>query len=121
MKRTILLFAVTLSLLFSEISKAQTPQYYNYNTTGTTNSFPFNISLGKQVQLLYAPGDFAQPTPAPDGNITGISFRLAANLGPYTYSDMVIKMGQSTITSFDVGVMYSGPLTTVYSRPSVTL
>jgi hypothetical protein len=97
------------------------PQYYNYNTTGGTNSFPFNIPLGKQIQVLFLPGDFAQPSPAPAGNITSVSFRLAANLGPYTYSNMVIKMGQTDLTTFATGVWYAGQLDTVYYRASVTL
>jgi len=100
---------------------AAQPQYYNYNTTGSTNSFPFNIATGKQIQLLFLPGDFAQPSPAPAGNITSVSFRLAANLGPYTYSQMVIKMGQTDITTFPTGVWYTGQLDTVYYRASVSL
>ena len=98
------------------------PQYFNYNTNGSNNSFPFNISSGKDVQLLYLPGDFNQPTPAPAGNITSISFRIADTypLGPWTYTDLTIKMGQSTITSFTTGAFYS-PLTIVYYRASVSL
>ena len=33
------------------------PQYYNYNTNGSNNSFPFGIAAGKDVQLLYLAGD----------------------------------------------------------------
>ncbi|MDP1620900.1 MAG: hypothetical protein Q8M08_01040 [Bacteroidales bacterium] len=76
---------------------AQTPQYYNYNTPGTANLFPFNVSTGKDVQLLYHPGDFNQPTAAPAGNILSIAFRIYGNLGPFTYSDFTIKLGQSNI------------------------
>ncbi|HMT11265.1 MAG TPA: hypothetical protein PKA39_06535, partial [Ignavibacteria bacterium] len=98
------------------------PQYYNYNTTGATNSFPWNIVAGKQVQVLFLPGDFNQPTPAPNGNITSVSFRLAAALGPYTYTNVVIKMGQATgLTSFAASQWYSGTMTTVYTRASVQL
>ncbi|HAX48436.1 MAG TPA: hypothetical protein DCX92_05575, partial [Bacteroidetes bacterium] len=98
------------------------PQYYNYNTVGATNSFPWNIPGGKQIQVLFLPGDFNQPTPAPNGNITSVSFRLAANLGPYTYTNVVIKMGQAAgLTTFAASQWYTGTMTEVYNRPSVQL
>jgi hypothetical protein len=99
------------------------PEYYNYNTNGSNNSFPFNMPSGKDVQLLYLPGDFNQPSPAPAGNITSISFRIGYTypLGPATYSGLTIKMGQSTISSFTYGSLYTGPLTTVYYKASVAL
>ncbi len=103
--------------------KAQ-PQYYNYNTGGSgSNSFPFNITGGKDVQLLYLPGDFNQPTPAPAGVIVSVSFFISPSyaLGPWTYSNFTIKMGQSNITSFTSGSFYPGSLTTVYTKASVTL
>ncbi len=98
------------------------PQYYNSATVGSSNSFPFNQVAGKQVQLLYLPGEFSQPTPAPAGtNITSISLLCSAALGPYTYTDFVVKLGQSTITAFAAGDFYTGTLTTVFSRTSVVL
>jgi hypothetical protein len=99
------------------------PEYYNYNTNGSNNSFPWNLEGGKEVQLLYLPGDFNQPAPAPAGNIESISFRIgnAYPLGPATYTGLTIKMGQSTITSFATGSFYTGPLTTVYYKASVIL
>lgn len=116
------LFKLFVFLLTFSVCYSQTPQYYNYNTTGNTNSFPFNIPGGKEIQVLFLPGDFAQPTPAPAGNITGVSFRLAANLGPYTYTNFYIRMGQASgLTTFATGVWYTGPMDTVYSRASVSL
>jgi hypothetical protein len=105
------------------ISYETVPFYYNYSTNGYNNSFPWNIASGKEVQLLYLQGDFNQPSPAPAGNISSISFRIADTypLGPATYTDLTIKMGQSTITSFTAGSLYTGTLTTVYFRASVTL
>jgi hypothetical protein len=113
----LLLFAGPLSSLYAQ------PQYYNYNTNGSNNSFPFNIAGGKEVQLLYLPGDFNQPAPAPSGNITSVSFRIGDSypLGPWTYTDFTIKMGQTSITSFVAGSFYAGTLTTVYYRASVSL
>jgi len=69
-------WVLLLMFCFCETIQAQVPQYYNYNTNGSNNSFPFSISTGKDVQLLYLPGDFNQPTPAPGGNIASISFRI---------------------------------------------
>jgi hypothetical protein len=102
---------------------ASLPQYYNYSTNGSNNSFPWNINSGKKVQLLYLPGDFNQPSAATSGNIKSISFRIGDTypLGPATYTDLTIKMGQSTITDFTAGNFYSGPLTTVYYKASVSL
>lgn len=99
------------------------PDYYNYNTNGSNNSFPWNIGNGKEVQLLYHAGDFNQPSPAPAGNITSLSFRIGDTypLGPATYTDLTIKMGQSTITSFSASGFYTGTLTTVYYKASVSL
>lgn len=106
-----------------KITNSPTPQYYNYNTNGTNNSFPFNRAEGKKVQLLYLPGDFNQPDPSPAGNITSISFRIGDiyPLGPWLYTDFTIKMGQSNDSTFVVGAFYSGLLTTVYNRDTVTL
>jgi hypothetical protein len=102
---------------------AQTPQYYNYSINGSNNSFPTNIAAGKEVQLLYLAGNFNQPTPAPAGNIISIALRIADAypLGPWTYTDFTIKMGQSAITTFATGTFYTGTLTTVYYRASVSL
>jgi len=111
----VLLLALTANILTQ-------PQHYNYNTTGATNSFPWNIVAGKQIQVLFLPGDFNQPTPAPNGNITSVSFRLAATLGPYTYTNVVIKMAQEVgLTTFAASQWYAGALTTVYTRASVQL
>lgn len=115
-------FAFSVLLFFSASILFSQPQYYNYNTAGTTNSFPFNIATGKQVQLLYLPGDFTSPTPAPSGNITKLYFKMNAVLGPWTYTNFVIKMGQAAgFTTFATGTWYAGTLTTVYDSASVVL
>jgi hypothetical protein len=115
-------FAVLVLLLVFASNLLTQPQHYNYNTTGAANSFPWNIVLGKEIQVLFLPGDFNQPSPAPSGNITSVSFRLAAALGPYTYSNVLIKMGQAEgLTSFAASQWYAGPMDTVYYRASVSL
>jgi hypothetical protein len=119
MKRV--LFIIWMSMLLILVAgyscplRAQ-PQYFNYNTGGTGNSFPFNVAGGKRVQVLYRPGDFNQPTPATAGSITSISFFMTGAFGSGSYTDLTIKLGQSTITSFTAGSFYAGVLTTVYYR-----
>jgi hypothetical protein len=95
------------------------PQYYNFNNGSGANSFPFNVTTGKDVQLLYLAGSFNQPTPAPAGNIVSISLRLSSAMSSVTYTTLTIQMGQSVITNLTSGSFYTGPMTTVYSRASV--
>lgn len=100
------------------------PDYYNYDTDGNgANSFPWNIAAGKEVQILFLAGEFNQPAPAPAGTITALAFRIRSNypLGPWTYTDLTIKLGQSNITTLPSGVFYTGALTTVYYSASVSL
>lgn len=111
-------FTVVVSLAYVG---AQTPDYYNYNTGGSGNSFPFNIDMGKKIQLLYLPNDFNQPGPTPSGTIESVAFRMIADLGPFTYTSISISMGQTSITGFTAGSFYAGPMTLVYSGTNVNL
>ncbi len=97
--------------------------YYNFATGGGANSFPFGIAGGKMVQWLVLPNEFTNPTPAPLGNISKFSIRIATGypLNPATYTSFYIRMGQSNITSLTSGQFYSGAMDTVYSRASVPL
>lgn len=99
------------------------PQYYNYNTAGEPNMYPFNRATGMKVQALFLPGDFNQPSPAPSGGIAKVFFKVhpSNQLGPWTYSEFTIKMGQASITSLPGSAYYAGALTTVYSKISVEL
>ncbi len=113
---------LVLFLVLTTVIMAQLPPYYNFNTTVGSNSFPFNTSVaaGKNVQWLVGPGEFNQPTPAPSGNITSIWFRTST-AGAGTYTNLTIKMGQTAITTMPTGAYYTGTMTTVYFRASVTL
>ncbi|MCI0715831.1 MAG: T9SS type A sorting domain-containing protein [Chlorobi bacterium] len=117
MKRYLLFFAVTLvTLFFAANTFAQLPQYYNYNTNGTNNSFPFNQAAGKMVQYLYLANDFNTPGPAPAGLITKFSFRIGDTYPlNSTYTNIYIRMGQTALTSFS-GAFYAGTLDTVFKR-----
>ncbi|MEI8005022.1 MAG: T9SS type A sorting domain-containing protein [Bacteroidota bacterium] len=123
MKRlfTLLSFLLILAGLNGPLS-AQ-PAYYNYNTNGSNNSFPWGIAAGKEVQLLFLPGEFNQPSPAPAGNIISVAFRVADTypITNVTYTNLTIALGQTALTAFAAGAYYSGSLTTVYTRASVVL
>ena len=116
---------ISILLIIAGLNETLTsqPMYYNSNVNGTNNSFPFNITTGKRVQLLYNPGVLNLPTPAPSGTITSIALRIGDTypLGPWTYTNLTIQMGQTAITGFTAGAFYSGAMTTVYFRASVVL
>jgi hypothetical protein len=98
------------------------PQYYNYNSPGTANGFPFTIPSGKMIQTLYLPGEFSNPTPAPGGKqITSVFVQLHSAMTNRSFTDLTIKMGQTTLTDLTAGSFYSGPMTTVYSRSAITI
>jgi hypothetical protein len=109
------LFAVTI------LSFSQSPQYYNYNTTNSGNTFPLGTTSGRMVQWLVLPGDINQPSPSPSGNITKICLMVAANFGPITYTNLSILFGETTITTLPASAFYTGQRDTVYKRASVAL
>jgi hypothetical protein len=119
MKKVIFLFLnlfIVTMLVFT-----QTPQYYNYNTTNSGNTFPLGTTTGRMVQWLALGGDLNQPGAAPSGNITKMYLMVAANFGPVTYTNLRIMFGQSTITTLPTSVFYTGQMDTVYKRASVSL
>ncbi|MFZ4589996.1 MAG: T9SS type A sorting domain-containing protein [Ignavibacteria bacterium] len=114
-----LLLIVMLTL--SAVSFAQTPQFYNYNNGTVDNSFPFNQPAGKMIQTLVAPGEFNQPTPIANGNLTKFYVRMSATypLGPATYSTFKVLFAQTALTTLPAS-LFTGPWDTVYQRASVT-
>lgn len=118
MRKSFLLF---LLCALATGAAAQTPQHYNYNSAGVSNSLPFNNSSGYRCQWLVGPGEFNQPRPAPPGDITRLYIYMSAPAATATYSQLTIKMGQTTLTSLPAGVAYPGGLETVYFSPSVAL
>ncbi len=100
--------------------QAQTPQYYNSNTPGNSNSFPFNQAPGKATQWLFLPGNFSQPAPLPSGKkITTIYFQTST-AGTRTFTDLTVLMKQDTITQLPLATLW-GPMDTVYYESSATL
>jgi hypothetical protein len=122
MKKRITLFTFLILLLaLAANSLAQTPQYYNYNTTSGGNTFPFGQAAGKMVQWLVAPGEFNVPSSARSGYITSFYVMMAGTGGPATYTAFYILLGQTTLTSLPTGAFYTGQMDTVYKKASVTL
>ncbi|HTM66680.1 MAG TPA: hypothetical protein VL093_10190, partial [Flavipsychrobacter sp.] len=107
----LLLFLLSASLVY-----AQTPQY-SLTTGSINNSFPFNTSSSNKVQWVYYPSDFAT---APSGNITDVFFKVGSTpIGNPTFTNLTIKMGATTLTSFIAGAFTTG-LTTVFTSASQT-
>ena len=119
MKKAFTCFSILLMIAALNSSLTAQPQYYNYNNGSGSNSFPFNVTTGKDVQLLYLPGAFNLPTPATAGNITTLYLRFSSAIVNVTYTNLVISMGQSTITNLTSGSFYTGSMTTVYSKASI--
>jgi hypothetical protein len=119
MKKVYTCISILLLIAGLNSSLNSQPQYYNFNNGSGSNSFPFNVTTGKDVQLLYLPGAFNQPTPATAGNITTLYLRFSSAISNVTYTNLAISMGQSTITNLTSGSFYTGSMTTVYSRASV--
>ncbi|MFA5404095.1 MAG: T9SS type A sorting domain-containing protein [Ignavibacteria bacterium] len=120
MKKVIALFV--LSFLLSTLVSAETPQHYNYSTSGVgNNTLPLGTSAGSLVQWLIRPGELRYPTLAKTGKITNIYFLLIAILGPYDYSRVSILLGQTSLTSLPAGAFVTEHMDTVYHRDSITI
>jgi len=104
-----------------DVVDAGVPQYYNSNSSSSSNNYPFNVAGGESINLLYLPGDFSQPTPLPSGQrITDVYFR-AQTPGTRNFTDLEILMAQSSITTLTPGVFYAGPWDTVYYHASASI
>jgi len=122
MKKILSFFAMLILVSIFTGSLMAQPQYYNYNAGGSANSFPWNQAAGKMVQTLITPGEFNQPSPAPEGNILGVSFWISSyGLPTTTYTDLKILMGQTTDLVLPTGAFYTGTMTEVYNKPTVAL
>jgi Secretion system C-terminal sorting domain len=100
---------------------AQTPQYFNFDTSGQSNYYPFDTQGGKQAQWLIRPGEFNRPSSIPSGkNITALYFFMAST-STKRFWHLNICLGQTALTSLPIGDVYREPLTTVYYRTIDTL
>jgi len=98
------------------------PQYYNFTGGTGNNAFPFNTlpASGKTIQTLYLPGAFTTPTPAPGGNITKFYVQSVSTVS-VTYTQLTIKMGQTTDTDLPTAAWYTGAMTTVFDQSNYSM
>jgi len=110
-----ILLALTLSIY------AQ-PQYYNYNAATNNNAFPFNTlsATGKTIQTLYPAGTFNQPSGAPAGLITKFYVQSVSTVS-VTYTQLTIKMAQTTDVDLPTGAWYTGTMSTVFDQSNYSM
>ncbi len=113
-------FAVLLLALTANIFTQ--PQYYNFTGGTANNAFPFNTlpASGKTIQTLYLPGAFTTPTPAPGGNIIKFYVQSVSTVSA-TFTQLTIKMGQTTDTDLPTAAWYTGAMTTVFDQSNYTM
>ncbi len=112
------IYTSILLLVLTGVLLAQ-PQFYNYTSQGTANSFPFNQAAGKMVQWIILPGEYNQPTPATAGNITKFYFYVAPTYPlNATYTQFYIRMGRTALTNLPAGQFFNTNMDTVFYRAS---
>jgi hypothetical protein len=110
MKKHLLIAILALTCLSAQ---SQLPQYFM--PLGTSNNvFPFGSTTNK-VNWLYYPSDFTALPPT--GFITKLYFRSWSGTYSVTYTDLTIKMGSTSITSFTSAAWTPG-LTQVFYASS---
>ena len=121
-KPTLAKLKFVLVFIFAFIVKdlcAQTPPYFKQSTTGTTNSFPFQTTTSNKVQWVYYPSNF--PTATNRGKIAKIYFRTSSiATTPFVFTNLTVKMGYTTLTSFVTGPFETG-LQTCLNAASYTI
>lgn len=107
-------FFACIFLLISFKSQAQ-PQFYNFNTGGSSNSNPFNTNISRATEWLVAPGEMPG---AINGQIVKVYFRFATAQTP-TYTNFTIKLAQTTGTTLSATAWAANKIL-VYSSASET-
>jgi hypothetical protein len=116
-----IIILTVLLVLNGDLLLAQIPQYYNYNILEHSNLFPFAVQGGKGVQWLFPAGNLNQPVLVRSGVITKVYFYTQnANVNADFYN-LSVKLGQSAIVNLPAGVIYTGPLDTVYFRTNINI
>jgi hypothetical protein len=120
--RSFIVLALGLAAICPITAVAQ-PTYYfpgsNVNYTGGSNSFPLNSTSSNKCQWLYKSTDFNS---APPGAflITTIYIKPSTTKSSFTFSNLTIKLGNTTLTTLSSGAWLTG-LTSVYNPSSVTV
>lgn len=114
MNRFVLLL---LFVLFANTTNAQTPQFSLSGGT-SSNTIPL-MSTTNRVQWVYYRSDFAG-LPTGSQLISKIYLRSGTNMGTATFTNLTIRMGHTTLSTFSNGAFVTG-LTTVFSATSHTI
>lgn len=114
MNRFVLLL---LLVLFANTTNAQTPQFSLSGGT-SSNTIPL-MSTTNRVQWVYYRTDFAG-LPTGSQLISKIYLRSGTTMASATYTNLTIRMGHTTLSTFSSGAFVTG-LTTVFSATSHTI
>lgn len=114
MNRFVLLL---LLVLFANTTNAQTPQF-SLSGGASSNTIPL-MSTTNRVQWVYYRSDFAG-LPTGSQLISKIYLRSGTNMGTATFTNLTIRMGHTTLSTFSNGAFVTG-LTTVFSATSHTI
>lgn len=113
-------FYSRLSLLFlfllgtNAVVHAQTPTYA-YSIGTSNNIYPLqSASTNNMCQYIFTPSMFPS---APSGNFSKFYIMANANVTGGNFSNLTVKVGNTSLSSFPSGTWITG-LTTVYSSPT---
>ncbi|MBA3899925.1 MAG: hypothetical protein H0X62_06905, partial [Bacteroidetes bacterium] len=117
---------LSLLLFLPLFANAQTgPEFYNNNTASGSNAFPLNSTTNK-VQWIYGPTIFnsagATGTPAYQGFITKVYWRLSSTPSASTYNDFTISLAQNIgTTNTWSSATYNTGMTQCFNQASYSL
>lgn len=99
-----------------------TPQYSYLKNLKSENAFPFASSTQDKMQCIFLTGDFknSSSAPAPSGKISKLYFRNVSAANVFNMNNVILKLGQSTATTFSSNVFLTG-LTQVFSAATYSV
>jgi hypothetical protein len=99
--------------------QSQTPQYV-YTGTGSLigNVSPFGTTGNTRKMWVFTPSNFTPAAPA--GYITAAYFKVSASPTSSTFTNLLVQMGTTTLSSFTAGP-YPGTIDTVFFAASHTV
>jgi len=106
-------FILLLFIVFE--TSAQTPQFWNFNTTGGANAFPFGTTTSRKVQWRFPANSLGSVTAG--NNITVVYF-FTGNANTVTFPLINISLKQG-VPQFSGGGLYETGMTPVYSGTNV--
>lgn len=112
------LLPISLLVLTTFGVRAQIPQYSYTSATTTSNTFPFATTTSNKVQYLYQPANFSGSPTA--GLITKVYFKSSTTGSNISYSNLMIRIGNTALNTFSSGAFVSN-LTTVLSAPTYAI